>query len=177
MVFLCVVLCCVVVSGVGSTVSALCFDYSATYLAMGTTDGNVRVAVVKDWSEPLVSRQLVTMIKKRIKKRRMNACDTRRWKQSSMSSHQHYCCLDILFVMCIPSPPSSPSFVLILHVSVRKRVVVLLPQVLNGLHTKGVSALCWGGQAAVGVGGRESYLVSCSLDRTLKVIGVAPTAA
>ena len=51
-VFLCMVL---VVSGVGSTVSALSFDYSATYLAMGTADGNVRVAVVKDWSEPLVS--------------------------------------------------------------------------------------------------------------------------
>ena len=43
------------VSGPDSTVSALCFDYSATYLAMGTADGHVRVAVVKDWSEPLVS--------------------------------------------------------------------------------------------------------------------------
>ena len=50
--------CVVVVSGVGSTVSALCFDYSATYLAMGTADGNVRVAVVKDWSEPLVSQSV-----------------------------------------------------------------------------------------------------------------------
>ena len=45
----------VVVSGVGSTVSALSFDHSATYLAIGTGDGHVRVAVVKDWSEPLVS--------------------------------------------------------------------------------------------------------------------------
>ena len=45
----------VVALGVGSVVSALSFDYSATYLAMGTADGHVRVAVVKDWSEPLVS--------------------------------------------------------------------------------------------------------------------------
>ena len=54
-------------------------------------------------------------------------------------------------------------------------ICFMVSQVLNGLHYKGVSSLCWGGQAAVGVGGRESYLVSCSLDRTLKVIGV-PTA-
>ena len=53
----------------------------------------------------------------------------------------------------------------------------MVSQVLNGLHSKGVSSLCWGGQAAVGVGGRESYLVSCSLDRTLKVIGVPAATA
>ena len=86
------------VDSANSTVSAVAFDYSGTYLAMGTGDGNLRVAVVKDWEEPLV---------------------------------------------------------------------------LGGLHTKAVSALCWGGQAAVGAAGKQSYLVSCSLDRTCKVVGDA----
>ena len=84
------------VDSANSTVSAVAFDYSGTYLALGTGDGTVRVAVVKDWAEPLV---------------------------------------------------------------------------LGGLHTKAVSALCWGGQAAVGAVGKQSYLVSCSLDRTCKVVG------
>ena len=46
------------------------------------------------------------------------------------------------------------------------------PLALASLHAKAVTALCWGGQAGVGAGGTKSYLVSCSLDRSCKVVGV-----
>lgn len=85
-----------VASAANSTVTALAFDYSGSYLALGSDRGDVRVAAVKDWAEPLA---------------------------------------------------------------------------LPGLHSKAVTALCWGGQAGVGVAGKKSYLVSCSLDRSCKVVG------
>jgi len=86
-----------VATAANSTVTALAFDYSASYLALGSDRGDVRVAAVKDWAEPLA---------------------------------------------------------------------------LASLHAKAVTALCWGGQAGVGAGGKKSYLVSCSLDRSCKVVGV-----
>ena len=42
-------------SSPSAIVSSLSFDYSANYLAIGTTEGSVSINAVKDWSEVVVS--------------------------------------------------------------------------------------------------------------------------